>query len=50
MQQVYENNHTLVPYHEQFSYTQKPDISSLSTKTLPTIKQNEVQQTLMSML
>lgn len=49
MQQVYENNHTLVPYHEQFCYTHKPDISSLSTKILLTVKQNEVQQTLMSM-
>ena len=49
MQQVYKNNHTLVLYHEQFFYTHKPDISSLSTNILLTVKQNEVQQTLMSM-
>jgi len=50
MQQVYENNHTLVPYHEQFFYTYKPDISSLSTNMLLKVKQNEAQQTLISML
>lgn len=50
MQQVYENNHTLVPYHEQFYYACNPDISSLSTKILLTFNQNEIQQTLMSML
>lgn len=49
MQQVYENNHTLVLYHERFCYTHIPDISSLSTKILLTVKRNEVQQTLMSM-
>lgn len=50
MQQVYENNHTLVSYHQPFYYTHNPDISSLSTKILLTAKQNETQQTLMSML
>lgn len=50
MQQVYKNNHTLVPYHEKFFYTHKPDISSLSTKIFMLVKQNEVQQTLMSNL
>ena len=48
MRKVHENNHTLVPYHEQFFYTHKPDISSLSTNILLMVKENEVQQTLMS--